>query len=235
MVSDESVADQRSAGTILLNAVRHRLVTFVAVAIGVTAAILVIVAMAPSRYDAEAIVGFAPTAELPATIDEVRLRAAEAAVLATSRPLLSATEKATGAASGTLTSDDVHAELVPDTGMVQLLVSDGDPESAAALAEALAAQVVAENGGDGLRAQVIKGAEVPTSAAAPATGLYSFAALLSGLGLGVAVVVGLEEWRRVSAPDRTSHESRRNRAARRRPLNHRAKSTPPAAPRLDSR
>lgn len=200
MRSDDRPA-RHADGSLVLDAVRHRWMTLLGVALGVTAAAMVLVYLTPSRYDAQAIVGFAPNAEAPVSVDEVRLGASQSAMSATSRAMLTATEDEAGVPAGTLVADDVRAELIPETGMIQLVVSDTDPRVAAALADALAERLVSTGELDLLDAEVVIGAEVPTSAAAPARSLYAMAGLLAGLGLGVCVVVGLEAWRpRVRGP-----------------------------------
>lgn len=169
--------------------------TFLAVFLGITGAVALLVAAAPSRYDAVSVVGFAPGPEASENADVVRLAASQAVAAATSRRVLLASETAADVPRGSLSATDVHAELVPETALVELVVSGRDPQVAARLADSLAAATVARVDPDRLRAEVVRGAEVPTSPAAPARGLYAAAGVFAGTLLALGVVLGLEVWR----------------------------------------
>ena len=59
--------ETRAGAVLLADAVRHRLVPFVAITLGVAGTVALLVVAAPSRYDAVSVVGFAPGPEGPAT------------------------------------------------------------------------------------------------------------------------------------------------------------------------
>lgn len=185
----------RTGILLLAEALRHRLYTFLAISISVVVAVVVLLLLTPSRYDATATVGFSPAADQPASTDLVQLFVSEASVAATSSQILLAAEETAGVPSGTLVAEDILADQIPDTGLIQLVVSDEDPQVAASLADALAEALVAEVDTDFLEAQVIKSAQTPDAPAAPARALFIIAGILAGIGLGLGVVLSLEAWR----------------------------------------
>lgn len=185
----------RTGILLFAEALRHRLRTFLTISIGVVVAVVILLLMTPSRYDATAIVGFSPADDQPASTDLVQLFVSEASVAATNSQTLLLAEELAQVPSGTLDADDVLADQVPETGLIELIVSDEDPQVAASLANSLAEVLVAEVDTDFLEAAVIKRAPAPDAPAAPARGLFLIAGILAGVGLGLGVVLGLEAWR----------------------------------------
>ncbi len=189
---------KRSGAALTTDALTHRWPVMLAVAAGVALAVAAVVAATPSRYDATSIIGFTPGVvedREPVGGDVLRVVVPEYVAAATSERVLTAAEQEAGAPSGSLSASAVDVQLVPDTATVQLVVSDGDPERAARLADAVALALVEEAEGGLLTARMVRPATEPTSAAAPARVLYAAAGVVAGLGLGLAVVLGLEAWR----------------------------------------
>lgn len=186
---------RRTPGALLLAAVARRLALVVAVALGVTAGVVLVVAAVPLRYDATVIVGFSPRSPDPVGGDVVSLLVPGYAAAATSREALDAASAGAGAPPGTLEASDVTAEVVPETATVALVVSDAEPARAAALADALADVLVVQTGAGLLEARVVRPAEAPPAPAAPARALYDVAGAVAGVGIALALVLALESAR----------------------------------------
>ncbi len=189
---------RRSGATLTADALTHRWPVLLAVAAGVAIAVTAVVSAVPSRYDATSVVGFTPGVvggQEPVGGDVLRVVVPEYVAAATSTGVLAAAQADAGVPAGTLAPSEVVAQLVPDTATIQVVVSDGDPQQAADLSDGVAGALVAAADDGLLAARVVRGAEVPDVAAAPARALYVGAGAIGGLGLGLALVLALEAWR----------------------------------------
>ena len=191
-MENEDVLPGRTVIALLVKALPHRFLVFLGVAVGVAAAVIATVVLTPSRYDATSIVGLAPSTSANVASDAVRLATAQLSAGASDGVRLAAVEKAAGVPAGGLPANNVRAEQVPDTGLIQLVVSDRNPQTAAVLANALASNLAASADPRQLRGEVVRAANTPTAPSSPTRGLYTAAGVFAGVGVGLVLIYVLE-------------------------------------------
>lgn len=181
---------ERSGISNLVDAVVRRWWLALCVAIPLFVGVAVYTESLPNEYEAQSIVSFGPKAGVDQSADVIRLTLPRYTVYATSPDVLGRVADATG-----LDQSDVKraldAKIQTDTANVTLSASNADPDTAARIANAAAADVIAFAEIDGsLHGRIVSFAVAPDSAAGPPRLMIELAglvvAILAGLGTALA-------------------------------------------------
>ncbi|NYG58548.1 Mrp family chromosome partitioning ATPase/capsular polysaccharide biosynthesis protein [Nocardioides daedukensis] len=168
---------------------RRRLVMALVVAL-VAAVIAIGLALAERQFTATARVAVTPSPELSQTLVEYDTLLSTMADVAVNRPLLSQVSAAIGTRSLVQLQDRVQSAVVTGTVVVQVSVTDPDPQVAAQVANAVVAALPAfalDNGQ--FVFTVIDPAATPTDFTSPNIKISVLAGALLALALGVAAAV----------------------------------------------
>ena len=168
---------------------RRAVLAFVMLLVGVTVGAGLF--LAERQYTATARVAATPPSELSQSAASYTDLLGTVADVATSGPVLTQVAEETGAGPVTELRDRVEAGVVPGTVIVQVSVTDPDPEEAARIADAIAAALPDYDPSNGaFEFSVTEPAEPPTRFSSPniAVTVLAGAALAVLVGVGAAVL-----------------------------------------------
>lgn len=181
---------ERSGIRGLADAVVRRWWLALCVAVPLFAGVVVYTEALPAQYEATSIVSFSPRAAADVGADVIRLTLPRYTVFATSPQVLTEVAATTGVDEADV-KGALDAKIQTDTANIAISATGTDPETAARVANAAAADVVAFAETDtALRARVVSIAVPPVAAVGPPRMMIELAglvvAVLAGLGAALA-------------------------------------------------